>query len=590
MKKFWENYKFSFTLLLGIFVGALIGVVMGEKATALEPIGQIFLNLMFTIVVPMVFVSIASSVGSMLNMKRLGKILGSMVGTFIVTGLFAAAIVLVVVNVLSPAANTNIAMEATEMGEMQSVSDMIVGSLTVDDFTGLLSRKNMLPIIIAAILTGLAVAKCGGEESPFGKLLANMNQVIMKLIEMIMKFAPIGLGAYFANLVGEFGPQLIGDYGRCMAIYYPMCLLYGFIFFPLYAWFAAGKKGVTVMAKKIFKPAITAFATQSSCAALPVNMEACDEIGVPSDISNIVLPLGCTMHMDGSVLSAITKIQKNNDILLDNTAAESKPACGGDNPAEDGLSDRNLLTIADIFDFANTCDTADVCPVLDTQIQYNTQISEEGLLGDYGANIGSTMLKFYGDDVRNRAIAKAAAGSDARMSGCELPVVINSGSGNQGITVSVPVIEYAKALAVPKDRLYRALALSNLIAIHEKTGIGRLSAYCGAVSAGCAAGCGIAYLQGADLKAISHTLVNSLAIVSGIICDGAKPSCAAKIASSVQAGIMGYHMYQNGQQFRGGDGIVTKGVENTIRNVSQLGREGMRETDKEIVKIMLQES
>ncbi len=308
MKKFWENYKFSFTLLLGIFVGALIGVVMGEKATVLEPIGQIFLNLMFTIVVPMVFVSIASSVGSMLNMKRLGKILGSMVGTFIVTGLFAAAIVLVVVNVLSPAANTNIAMEATEMGEMQSVSDMIVGSLTVDDFTGLLSRKNMLPIIIAAILTGLAVAKCGGEESPFGKLLANMNQVIMKLIEMIMKFAPIGLGAYFANLVGEFGPQLIGDYGRCMAIYYPMCLLYGFIFFPLYAWFAAGKKGVTVMAKKIFKPAITAFATQSSCAALPVNMEACDEIGVPSDISNIVLPLGCTMHMDGSVLSAITKI------------------------------------------------------------------------------------------------------------------------------------------------------------------------------------------------------------------------------------------------------------------------------------------
>ena len=286
----------------------------------------------------------------------------------------------------------------------------------------------------------------------------------------------------------------------------------------------------------------------------------------------------------------IVFIQKNSDILLDNTAAESKPACGGDNPAEDGLSDRNLLTIADIFDFANTCDTTDVCPVLDTQIQYNTQISEEGLLGDYGANIGSTMLKLYGDDVRNRAIAKAAAGSDARMSGCELPVVINSGSGNQGITVSVPVIEYAKALAVPKDRLYRALALSNLIAIHEKTSIGRLSAYCGAVSAGCAAGCGIAYLQGADLKAISHTLVNSLAIVSSIICDGAKPSCAAKIASSVQVGIMGYHMYQNGQQFRGGDGIVTKGVENTIRNVSQLGREGMCETDKEIVKIMLQES
>ena len=247
------------------------------------------------------------------------------------------------------------------------------------------------------------------------------------------------------------------------------------------------------------------------------------------------------------------------------------------------------LNFRGVHQYLYPAGSGDIRPVLDTQIQYNTLISEEGLLGDYGANIGSTMLKFYGDDVRNRAIAKAAAGSDARMSGCELPVVINSGSGNQGITVSVPVIEYAKALAAPKERLYRALAVSNLIAIHEKSGIGRLSAYCGAVSAGCAAGCGIAYLQGADYKAIAHTLVNSLAIVSGIICDGAKPSCAAKIASSVEAGIMGYHMYLNGQQFRAGDGIVTKGVENTIRNVGQLGREGMRETDKEIVRIMMQD-
>ena len=287
----------------------------------------------------------------------------------------------------------------------------------------------------------------------------------------------------------------------------------------------------------------------------------------------------------------IVRVEKDGHILLDVPVEANAAACGheGNAPTEDGLAGRDLLTIADILDFADTCDLADIRPVLDTQIQYNTQISEEGLLGDYGANIGSTMLKFYGGDVRNRAIAKAAAGSDARMSGCELPVVINSGSGNQGITVSVPVIEYAKALAVPKERLYRALAVSNLIAIHEKSGIGRLSAYCGAVSAGCAAGCGIAYLQGADYEAIAHTLVNSLAIVSGIICDGAKPSCAAKIASSVEAGIMGYHMYLNGQQFRAGDGIVTKGVENTIRNVSQLGREGMRETDKEIVKIMMQD-
>lgn len=282
----------------------------------------------------------------------------------------------------------------------------------------------------------------------------------------------------------------------------------------------------------------------------------------------------------------IVSIKKNGEVILERTE-EKGGACGGENPAETGLTDRSLLNVADIYDFANTCDLADIRPVLDTQIRYNTAISEEGLRGDYGANVGSTMLKFYGSEVRNRAIAKAAAGSDARMSGCELPVVINSGSGNQGITVSVPVIEYARELGASEEMLCRALALANLIAIHEKTGIGRLSAYCGAVSAGCAAGCGIAYLQGADCKAIAHTLVNSLAIVSGIICDGAKPSCAAKIASSVQAGILGYHMYLNGQQFRSGDGIVTKGVEATIRNVGRLGRDGMRETDKEIVKIML---
>ena len=323
----------------------------------------------------------------------------------------------------------------------------------------------------------------------------------------------------------------------------------------------------------------------------PIHVEAVDN----GQIFDIIVRLAAGEHTASVRIAQyhtnIVHVEKDGQVLLDVPVEANAAACGheGNAPTEDGLAGRDLLTIADILDFADTCDLADIRPVLDTQIQYNTQISEEGLLGDYGANIGSTMLKFYGGDVRNRAIAKAAAGSDARMSGCELPVVINSGSGNQGITVSVPVIEYAKALAVPKERLYRALAVSNLIAIHEKSGIGRLSAYCGAVSAGCAAGCGIAYLQGADYEAIAHTLVNSLAIVSGIICDGAKPSCAAKIASSVEAGIMGYHMYLNGQQFRAGDGIVTKGVENTIRNVSQLGREGMRETDKEIVKIMMQD-
>ena len=230
---------------------------------------------------------------------------------------------------------------------------------------------------------------------------------------------------------------------------------------------------------------------------------------------------------------------------------------------------------------------ADVKEVLDRQIAYNTAISEEGLKGNYGANIGSVLLDTYGEDVRTRAKAKAAAGSDARMNGCELPVIINSGSGNQGITCSVPVLEYAKEYQVPEEKMYRALALSNLVAIHQKTGIGRLSAYCGAVSAGAAAGAGIAYLCGGGYEEIIHTVVNALAIVSGIVCDGAKASCAAKIASSVDAGILGYNMYIRGQEFRGGDGIVTRGVEATIRNVGRLGKEGMKETNEEIIKIMI---
>lgn len=246
----------------------------------------------------------------------------------------------------------------------------------------------------------------------------------------------------------------------------------------------------------------------------------------------------------------------------------------------------NPLNMEAIYDFAETVDLKDVEPVIARQIAYNTAISQEGLRNNWGANIGSVILSAYGNDIKQRAKAAAAAGSDARMSGCELPVVVNSGSGNQGMTVSLPVIEYAKELGSSQEQLYRALVLSNLIAIHQKKGIGCLSAYCGAVSAGAAAGCGIAYLKGGDLKVINHTLVNALAIASGVVCDGAKPSCAAKIAIAVDAGIMGYEMYLQGQQFRGGEGIVSKGVENTIRNVGRLGAEGMRETDKEIIRIM----
>ena len=250
------------------------------------------------------------------------------------------------------------------------------------------------------------------------------------------------------------------------------------------------------------------------------------------------------------------------------------------------MADRSLLNVKDIYDFAKTAELEDVNELISRQIEYNSAISREGLDHDWGANIGSVLLKAYGDDIRVRARAAAAAGSDARMSGCEMPVIINSGSGNQGMTASLPVIEYAKELKVSEEEMYRALVLSNLVTIHQKTGIGRLSAYCGAVSAGCGAGCGIAYLLGGDYAAIAHTLVNALAIVSGIICDGAKPSCAGKIAAAVDAGILGYQMYINGQQFRGGDGIVSKGVENTIRNIGRLGKEGMKGTDKEIIQIM----
>lgn len=250
------------------------------------------------------------------------------------------------------------------------------------------------------------------------------------------------------------------------------------------------------------------------------------------------------------------------------------------------LTDRSLLDMEHIYEFAMTAELTDVSEILDRQINCNMAIAQEGMTNDYGANVGSVLIKAYGNDVRNRAKAMAAAGSDARMSGCEMPVIINSGSGNQGMTASIPVIVYGRELQASKEQLYRALILSNLITIHQKTGIGRMSAYCGAISAGCGAGCGIAYLLGGTYQVIIHTLVNAVAIVSGIVCDGAKPSCAGKIEAAVDAGILGYYMYTQGQEFKGGDGIISKGVENTIQNVSRLGKIGMKETDKEIIRIM----
>lgn len=254
---------------------------------------------------------------------------------------------------------------------------------------------------------------------------------------------------------------------------------------------------------------------------------------------------------------------------------------------EEHDTDRSLLTVERIVEFADTVDLAQVKDVLDRQIQFNTAIAEEGLKEDYGANIGNILLSSYGDSVHNRAKAYAAAASDARMNGCDLPVVVNSGSGNQGLTASLPVLIYAQELGASQELRYRALLVSNLVTIHLKTGIGRLSAYCGATSAGCGAGAGIAYLHGGKAYEVAHTIVNSLAINSGMICDGAKSSCAAKIASAVEAGLLGFQMMQNHSQFRGGDGIIIKGVENTIKNIGELARDGMAETDKVIYRIMM---
>ncbi|MEI3219126.1 MAG: L-serine ammonia-lyase, iron-sulfur-dependent, subunit alpha [Lachnoclostridium sp.] len=275
----------------------------------------------------------------------------------------------------------------------------------------------------------------------------------------------------------------------------------------------------------------------------------------------------------------IVLVEKNGKIM-EQRKVESE--------GEEELTDRSLLSMEKIWEFSQCVDVDDVKEVLDRQIRYNSAIAEEGLRGDYGANIGSVLLKTEGNGIRTRAKAMAAAGSDARMNGCELPVIINSGSGNQGMTCSLPVLEYAKELNSGEEKMYRALVLSNLTAIYQKAGIGRLSAYCGAVSAGAAAGAGIAYLNGGGYQEIIHTIVNALAIVSGIVCDGAKASCAAKIAFAVDAGILGYDMYLNGQQFYGGDGIVAKGVDNTIHNVGRLGKDGMRATNEEIIKMMIE--
>lgn len=316
------------------------------------------------------------------------------------------------------------------------------------------------------------------------------------------------------------------------------------------------------------------------------------EESTPIDVSCLSSPYMLDIQLTGwvGIDSATVRIANNHNnvvfvkhndtVLLEKVITVS---------AEDSLTDKSVLNVRDILTFARTVDLSRVLDLLEQQIECNIAIAEEGLRGDWGASIGKVLLNNYGDDIRTMAKAYAAAGSDARMSGCDLPVVIVSGSGNQGITASVPVVCYAKHIKASQEQLYRALLVSNLITIHQKTGIGRLSAYCGAISAGVGAGAGIAFMLKGDYETVAHTIVNAVVILSGTICDGAKPSCAAKIAAAVDAGIMGYEMYSCKKQFFDGDGIVRKGVDNTIENIGKLASEGMASTDRTILELMIRD-
>lgn len=307
-KSIWESYRFPIILIIGIAIGSAIGLIMGEKAVVLKPLGDIFLNLMFTVVVPVVFLSISSAVANMSNMRRLGSILKNLLIVFLVTGLIASFVMIFFVTAFPPAKGVTLSVEATEELNEISLGDQIVKAVTVSDFTELISRRNMLPLIVFSIFFGFCVISIGEPGKKVASALETLSNVMMKMVGYIMYYAPIGLGAYFAALVGEFGPALLQDYARAMAVYYPVTFAYFFIAFFAYSHYAGGMDGVKRFFRFIISPAVTSLATQSSIATLPVNLEASRRIGVPKDIREIVLPMGATMHMDGSCLSAILKI------------------------------------------------------------------------------------------------------------------------------------------------------------------------------------------------------------------------------------------------------------------------------------------
>ena len=304
---FWKNYRFPIILLCAIIIGCILGICLQEDAVILKPFGNVFLNLMYTIVVPLVFFTISSSIANMVNLKRLGKILKYVFLIFIVTSAIAAVLMLVAIKIIDPVGNANIVLEAGEQTSV-SIGEQIVSAITVTDFTEILSREHMLPLIIFSILFGIGIALVGDKAKNVAKGLEAISEVMMKIVKIIMYYAPIGLCAYFASLIGEFGPQLIGSYAKSMILYYIMCVVYFAIFYTLYSYLSDKKKGIKLFYKNILPVTATSLATQSSLASLPTNLETARDIGVPKDIREVTLPIGATMHMEGSSMGAILKI------------------------------------------------------------------------------------------------------------------------------------------------------------------------------------------------------------------------------------------------------------------------------------------
>jgi Na+/H+-dicarboxylate symporter len=303
-----KAYRFPLILMSSVLIGGILGLLFGEKATVLKPFGDLFLNAMFTVVVPLVFFTIASSIANMGGTKRLGKIMGSMLCVFLFTGLIAALYMVVVVKIIPPAQGVTLQLEKPEALQDVTLADQIVSTFTVPDFVELFSRNNMLAMIVFSVLVGLSVSMIGEKGKPFASFLSSGSEVLMKLVSLIMYYAPIGLGAYFATLVGEYGPMLLGTYFKAGVMYYVSAFIYFVIAFTFYAFMSGRKLAVAVFWKNMLSPTVTALATCSSAAAIPVNLEATRKMGVSADIRETTVPLGAALHKDGSVLGGVLKI------------------------------------------------------------------------------------------------------------------------------------------------------------------------------------------------------------------------------------------------------------------------------------------